>query len=405
MKKTFSNILIIQGFAAGVSCTLGLVFLFISTQPVSRHFDAKRAFIHFLLEYGLRLYGKRQKARFDVSCKTPRETQEILLQTFLKGARETTYVRENNISEVCDLADLKRKHKLTDYEHYKTYVDRTAKGERNVLVSGVPERLVLTSGTTGTGKLIPIKDLQTRSGEPFILMNAIVDECFPALRRMQPKLFLFCLPSLSKSEGGIDITSLSYLPKGAEFGFVGYVPPFISYLINTSFEAFYVQMLFGIRDKEIGLLMCIFTTHLLEVMHLMENKWPQLLEDLSTGRLSQDLKLAPEVRDALTKELKGGDPERAAELEKEFKKGFDGILSRIWPRLSFIIAADIINIKDQLARTYCKGKYQQFYIIYIFITLSFVTHDLCTRPVPSTMSNFPLFHVVLKLLVFTLELR
>ncbi|PIK56436.1 putative indole-3-acetic acid-amido synthetase GH3.9 [Apostichopus japonicus] len=114
-------------------------------------------------------------------------------------------------------------------------------------------------------------------------------------------------------------------------------------------------MLFGIRDKEIGLLMCIFTTHLLEVMHLMENKWPQLLEDLSTGRLSQDLKLAPEVRDALTKELKGGDPERAAELEKEFKKGFDGILSRIWPRLSFIIATDIINIKDQLARTYCKG--------------------------------------------------
>ncbi|PIK47042.1 putative indole-3-acetic acid-amido synthetase GH3.9 [Apostichopus japonicus] len=77
--------IVFVGFAAGVSCTLGLVFLFISTQPVSRHFDAKRAFIHFLLEYGLRLYGKRRKARFDVSCERPRETQEILLQTFLKA--------------------------------------------------------------------------------------------------------------------------------------------------------------------------------------------------------------------------------------------------------------------------------------------------------------------------------
>ncbi|PIK62418.1 putative indole-3-acetic acid-amido synthetase GH3.9 [Apostichopus japonicus] len=66
-------------------------------------------------------------------------------------------------------------------------------------------------------------------------------------------------------------------------------------------------------------------------MRLMEDEWEQLVEDIREGKINSELKLAPNIRRSLEKALGKGDPKRACELQKEFEKGFDGIIRRVWP--------------------------------------------------------------------------
>ena len=51
-----------------------------------------------------------------------------------------------------------------------------------------------------------------------------------------------------------------------------------------------------------------------------------------------------------------GNPERAAELKREFEKGFDGIMKRVWPYLERVEAIDSVGIKGQLENSYVKGE-------------------------------------------------
>ncbi|KAJ8034415.1 Indole-3-acetic acid-amido synthetase GH3.17 [Holothuria leucospilota] len=348
-------LILLLAFLTILSGFIGFVYLFISTQPVSQFCSVPGAFVHFFIEYTVIWQGKRLKAKLESSFKQPRETQEAALMKILCSNQGTSYYRDFGLSRVKSLVDLKEKQGLTEYDHYVTYVDRIAKGEIDVMVKGMPERLVLTSGTTGKGKLLPCKRISDRSTTHRCVANANLRECFPNWQPMRSKIFLYCRPTVRKSQAGIDIASIGYIGHSKMRMMINFTTPWIGFKINTLFEAIYVHLLFGLRDRNVGWFMSIFTTMILEAMQLLEKEWPRILRDLSTGSIDKDLKLSPEVRIGLTEYLGGGWPERAGELETEFRQGFDGIMRRIWPHMAFISAIDILNLRANLQKTYCKG--------------------------------------------------
>lgn len=347
-------LVLLLAFPTLLSCYLGVAFLFISTQPVSQFYSVQGAFAHFFIEYFVLRQGKRLKTKLESSFKRPRESQEAALMKILCSNQGTSYYRDFGLSGVKSLVDLKEKHVLTEYDHYVTYVDRIAKGEKDVMVKGMPERLVLTSGTTGKGKLLPCKRIDDRTFTHYLAF-ANLRQCFPNWKPLRSKIFLYCRPTVRKSQGGTDIASMGYMADGHTRMMVNFTTPWIGFKINTLFEAIYVHLLFGLRDESVGWLMSIFTTMVLEAMQFLEKEWPRILRDLSSGSIDENLKLSPEVRLGLTEYLGGGWPERAAELEVEFRKGFDGIMKRIWPNMAFIFAIDILNLRENLQKTYCKG--------------------------------------------------
>lgn len=340
------------GFLIVLTCLVGIAFLFISTQPVSRYFSVPVALFHFIVEYGAVWFCRRAKNNLEDACKRPREIQEELLGEILRKNKETVYFRDFGLTEVKNMQDLKEMHPLTDYDHYVKYVDRIAKGERNIMLAGLPDRLVITSGTTGKGKRFPVKLVNSPAN---FLLYGIASESFPHWQPMRPKLFFYCLPTMTKSEGGIDVAPVGYIPPKWMNLMVTFTTPKIGLSINTLREAIYVHLLFGMRDKDVGYIMAVFTTAILEAMQLLEKQWIMILQDLSRGSIDLSVNLPSDVRESLTMSLKGGCPERAAELEEEFQKGFDGIMKRIWPNVAFIAASDILNIRDTLQKTYCKG--------------------------------------------------
>jgi len=63
---------------------------------------------------------------------------------------------------ISDTETFRQRHPVTDYDHYEKYVERMAKGEQKVLISEKPLILAMTSGTSGSSRmLLSTKDTNT----------------------------------------------------------------------------------------------------------------------------------------------------------------------------------------------------------------------------------------------------
>lgn len=126
------------------------------------------------------------------------------------------------------------------------------------------------------------------------------------------------------------------------------------FFISRPFEATYIHLLFGLRDRNLGGIMANFTSNLMSAMRQLEHCWQDIVSDIEHGTISY-LNLESDVQKKFAKSLGSGDPERAAELKTEFEKGFDGIIRRVWPHIHYINAVDSAGLKGVLLDTYAKG--------------------------------------------------
>lgn len=145
------------------------------------------------------------------------------------------------------MEDLRANHPVTDYSHYEAFVNKIARGEKNVLTTEKITRLVLTSGTTGKAKRIPQDENSLLRAKR--LGEALQHEMFPDLQPMQTKLLMHCNSPVRKTECGISITPLSGLEPHMVKHMVIYSTPPNGFLIEDFQEAAYVHLLFALREK------------------------------------------------------------------------------------------------------------------------------------------------------------
>ncbi|KAJ8038355.1 Indole-3-acetic acid-amido synthetase GH3.17 [Holothuria leucospilota] len=332
---------------------LGIVCFIISFQRASEHNTILSAFHFFIIKYYILYIGNRMLRRYRACCKDPRKVQEDRLLQIIKKNKNTDYGRQFQLGNINSLEDLRTRHPVTDYSHYEVFIDKIAMGENNVLTTEKITRLVLTSGTTGKGKRIPQNDHFHFCRKT--LMEALQYEMFPDLQPMQPKLFLHCNSPVQKSECGIPIAPLSALEPHVVKNMVAYSTPPNGFLIENFDDAMYIHLLFALRERNLGLIFVTFTSLFLETMKYLQENWHKLVKDLARGTLNPDLKLLPHIRSSLTIALGSGDARRASKVQKEFEKGFDRILLRLWPYLKFIVAVDNVGIRDRLKASFAKG--------------------------------------------------
>ena len=97
-----------------------------------------------------------------ISKKIIRETenpfyhQEKILKSIISVAAETEFGKEHNLREISSYEDFTKVVDITDYESYRSYIDRIAAGVKDVLWPGSPIFFAKTSGTTSGVKYIPI---------------------------------------------------------------------------------------------------------------------------------------------------------------------------------------------------------------------------------------------------------
>ncbi|XP_071850096.1 uncharacterized protein [Apostichopus japonicus] len=222
------------------------------------------------------------------------------------------------------------------------------------MTKDIPSRLCRTRGTTGQNKLIP-QDIKKLLPKVRAVIKGTSLETFPKVTIMQRIMKLHFHFDLKKSKSGIPIAVATAIEPKNMKRLVSYTTPPEGLLLGDMFEAMYIHLLFGIKERSLGVIEASFISTFEETIRILLANWQLLVDDLANGTISETLQLDNNTRRALTAALGMGDPERAREVEREVKKGPIGIVKRIWPSIGYIGCIDNIGRKLYLETTVAKG--------------------------------------------------
>lgn len=86
----------------------------------------------------------------------PRRMQQNTFAQLVHQGRSTRFGREHDFGNIRDHREFAQRVPISDYEHFRPYVDAIIAGEKDVLWPGKPVYFAKTSGTTSGVKYIPI---------------------------------------------------------------------------------------------------------------------------------------------------------------------------------------------------------------------------------------------------------
>lgn len=90
------------------------------------------------------------------SLADPEASQKATLNVLLEGYRQTAYGKENGASSVNGIEEFRTSFPISNYETLSHYIARVRDGEHDALLPDPLVRWVMTRGTTGTSKVIPV---------------------------------------------------------------------------------------------------------------------------------------------------------------------------------------------------------------------------------------------------------
>lgn len=308
---------------------------------------------------GVSWLGWYQRRKLEEATKDVAKAQNETLLTRIQENKDTEYGKRFLFSEIKTREDFVQRHPLTKYSHYAPYVERMMKGEKNVLTADQPVIFAVTSGTSGRSCIIPMlkKQQATFFTQGISVLYNCMTDAFPKSDSLQKNMKFFYTPRLRMAECGIQIGPNSSSPANSKRILNLYSTPKPAFDITTEPEALYIHLLFGLKDRNLGVIEANFSSLVYAAFRSLEFNFSNLISDIEKGQVSSELKIDDKVREELNKCL-SPDPKRAEELRQAKNVGNVGIAKRIWPRLNLLLCTDSGTFEmygDRLKEIYCNG--------------------------------------------------
>ena len=292
----------------------------------------------------LTLKGKRHVKELRSNCARANALSHEFLTSLIRDNKDTEYGKKYHFDQIHSVEDFKRLVPMTTYDDYAPYIERMVeKGEKNLITTYPIVQYAETSGSVGVPKKIPVSDRSMNIYTKYTItrVTALADEYHRKIHHRP-------LP-IGRGFNQLEIVDRT-LPDGTPLGNISgsaaksYKPLFPYYLtspIPVLFPKGYIPMMYLkaryiLADRDTSFMFSVFMTNLVDMMVYIRRNWQMLVEDIRTGTFNKDV----EIDDVTRSELSGvtkPDPQRADELEKVFREGFDTpIIPRLWPKMSFI---------------------------------------------------------------------
>ncbi|WP_298501276.1 GH3 auxin-responsive promoter family protein [uncultured Methanobrevibacter sp.] len=285
--------------------------------------------------------GNKVRESLDIMTKDPMKYNADLLFKILEDNKDTEYGQKYDFANIKSIEEYQNKVPITDYDSYADYIYRmTENGEKNLLTSYEIIHYAKSSGTMGNPKRIPTSSLNQEINMKYnyaYLFNMFSEKVgFDWIK----------YPFLNLTE-----LSISTLPSGDTYGSIsgkimGGFGDKISEFITSPIEALvpevgtdirYIHARFALINPDISFTITSFVSLFLEILRYIKGNWELLVKDIENGTINESVKMSDEVRESLLGKIKPM-PERADELRKIFKEGFDEpIVPKIWPRMLLLI--------------------------------------------------------------------
>lgn len=295
--------------------------------------------------------------------KDPMKAQISTLRKIVSRNKNCEIGKKYNFKDIKTIEDYQKTVPLSTYEDYEPYVDRMIHGrEKNLMFTGPNIRYCSSSGSVGKPKILPkgIKDLWNMQCIGFSCSVATAAHYLKKVKgvkmpsQMGPLVLILTGHPLEdgKKCNGAGQVPLTYLKAITPFFCTS--PNSLLYpeheeLLDTS----YLQLRFALENRKVSYLGSLVVTLLTTMFDYLEENWQMLCDDIEKGIINPNIKITPELYEEYKKKFKPN-PKRAAELRKEFEKGFDTpIAPRIWPKLTWAYGMIGSNLKvyvDKLRR-------------------------------------------------------
>ena len=287
--------------------------------------------------------GRKALRDIDNNSKRAISLSEELLMKLLDENKDTEYGKRYDFAHIGSIAEYKEKVPLSVYDDYEPYIKRMVEDdEKNLLTVRPPKHYALSSGSVGVPKHIPVSeeelDIYSKYGTG--LCFGVIDEYYRNTtgRSVKPGF-------------GVNLIELKFqdtkhgVPKGAISGnIMKQVKDITKYILTSPWDVInpqgdmdlkYLRARFALEREDVTFLVGAFMTALVDTVDYIRANWEMLCKDIYHGRIDSSIKIPDEQRKVF-EQLLCPSPERARKLVKEFRKGFDGILTRIWPDLQFV---------------------------------------------------------------------
>ena len=313
---------------------------------------------HYFTVAGVSWLGWYQKRKLEQATKEVVKAQNETLLQRIEENKDTEYGKRFQFAEIKTREDFVQKHPLTRYSHYDPYIERMMKGEKNVLTKDDPVIFAVTSGTSGKSSVLPMikKQQVTFFAQGISVLYDCMIEAFPKTNSLQKNMKFFYSPKFRTSECGILIGPNSSSPANSKRILNLYSTPKPGYDIMSEPEALYVHLLFGLKDRNLGVIEANFSSLIYAAFRSLDFNYSRLIDDIEKGQVNSELNIDDKVREELNK-IMSPDPKRAEELRQAKNAGNVGIAKRIWPRLNLLLSTDSGTFEmygDRLREIYCK---------------------------------------------------
>ncbi len=308
------------------------------------------------------MLGLIEHKKLELYSKNAVKTQERILKSLMRTNKNTEYGKKCNFGEVKSVEDYQKIVPLSTYSDYADYIDRMVQGEKNLITTWRIGRFAESSGSVGKPKFIPQSARQLWNCQCFSFsapVGCAVKYFRSKGKRLPPQKGLLTIEITShRLPCGKTVSCLSGIP-------LMYLKPIVPYISTSPKEVLfpkdpskmnmhYLKMRYGLENKNVSYLSTIIITVLETMFRYLEDNWEMFVDDIEKGKIDPSIELPDELRATLEKRMKPN-PKRAAELRREFEKGFDTpIAPRIWPRLGwgFGMGASSLSIYSKRLRRY-----------------------------------------------------
>ncbi len=275
-------------------------------------------------------------AAFYEDCGRAVEISHKNLRKLMEDNKGTVYGRAHGFGKVKNPEDYQREVPMSDYKDYEEAIERMRDGEENLLTVYPIKHYLLTSGSTGRQKRIPItaESLRRCTGPIHYASYA----CIPGIEKakcLHMSVFRMELPVSERDT----ILSAAYFRQLHDEGGYGLEERYLGgeglMFTKGARDVTFVKAWIALSSPELTGIQAFFLYDILVFFRYLEENWEELLWCLQKRRIPERLLLSQEVRHQLLR-LPALEEGWRGKVERECRKGFHGIGKRLWDRLGFV---------------------------------------------------------------------
>jgi hypothetical protein len=274
--------------------------------------------------------------RYENHCADPAKTQNQLLLDIIQRNRATAFGKDHGFAAIGNLADYRKQVAVGDYERLRSYVERAANGEAQVLTEKPVQLFTLTSGSTGAPKMIPVTETCRANHRQLTRLwyyRAHLDH--PGL--FGGKMLGVVSPAEEgKTAGNIPFGSASGLIYQSSPRWIkdAFALPYEVAEIKDFPAKYYVIMRLALA-QEVTFIGTPNPSTILRLVEVADNNKYEIIRDIRDGTISEYWHIPADVRQKLEAHLQTN-PARAAALE-QLANQYGALRPKdYWPRLQLI---------------------------------------------------------------------